>query len=88
LCCPEENAHLPNFPDFPSRAANMMQDHVDERSGDRRVSLPVEVGGERPNRAVGHQCVESVEGLMKPSTRDLEDEDPPSRAQETRRVPS
>jgi hypothetical protein len=36
LCCPKENAQLPNFPDLPSRVANMMQDHDDERSDDRR----------------------------------------------------
>ena len=36
LCCPKENAQLPNFPDLPPRVANMMQDHDDERSDDRR----------------------------------------------------
>jgi hypothetical protein len=87
FCLPEENTHLPNFPDLPSRAANMMQDHVDERSGDRRVVACR--GGWRETESCRRPPVENVEGLMKPSTRDLEDEDPPSpRAQETRRVPS
>jgi hypothetical protein len=39
LSYPEENAQLPNFPDLPPRAANMMQGPrclLDERSGDWR----------------------------------------------------
>ena len=51
LCLPEENAHLPKLP---PRAAYMMQDHVDERSGDRRV-VACRGGWREADRAVGHQ---------------------------------
>jgi hypothetical protein len=74
---PKENAHLANFPVLPPRAAKIIpskrhrcRDRVDERSGGGREALPVEVGGEG-DRPCCRPPVDDLEGLLKPSTRDL-----------------
>jgi hypothetical protein len=54
-CYPEENAQLPNFPDLPPELLTRCRTTVTSAAVIGVCRCLVEVGGERPNRAVGHQ---------------------------------